>query len=34
VAVCLDGNTLIVAASAVPGLLRAGATLGACSITG
>jgi RNA polymerase sigma factor (sigma-70 family) len=32
--VCLDGKTLIVAAGAVPGLLRAGATLGACSITG
>jgi RNA polymerase sigma factor (sigma-70 family) len=32
VAVCLNGNTLLVPSSAVPGLLRAGATLGACSI--
>jgi RNA polymerase sigma factor (sigma-70 family) len=30
VAVCLDGKTLHVSSSAVPGLLRAGATLGAC----
>jgi RNA polymerase sigma factor (sigma-70 family) len=34
VAVCVSGNTLIVPASAVPGLLQAGATLGACSIGG
>jgi hypothetical protein len=32
VAVCLNGNTIIVAPRAVEGLLRAGATLGACSI--
>jgi RNA polymerase sigma factor (sigma-70 family) len=31
VAVCLHGNTLIVPSRAVPGLLRAGATLGACT---
>jgi hypothetical protein len=30
--VCLHGNTLIVSYHAVPGLLRAGATIGACSI--
>jgi RNA polymerase sigma factor (sigma-70 family) len=32
VAVCLNGNTILVPQAAVPGLLRAGATLGACSI--
>ena len=32
VAVCLNGNTVLVPQTAVPGLLRAGATLGACSI--
>lgn len=32
VAVCLNGNTLLVPSKAVPGLLKAGATLGACSI--
>jgi RNA polymerase sigma factor (sigma-70 family) len=32
VAVCLNGNTLLVPSNAVPGLLRAGATLGACSV--
>lgn len=32
VAICLNGNTLLVSYQAVPGLLRAGATMGACSI--
>jgi RNA polymerase sigma factor (sigma-70 family) len=32
VAMCLHGNTLVVSYRAVPGLLRAGATIGACSV--
>lgn len=32
VTICLNGNTLVVPSSALPGLLAAGATVGACSI--
>jgi RNA polymerase sigma factor (sigma-70 family) len=32
VAICINGNTLLVPSSAVPGYLAAGAALGACSI--
>jgi RNA polymerase sigma factor (sigma-70 family) len=32
VAMCLHGNTVMVSHHAVPGLLRAGATMGACSL--